>query len=340
MAVEVVAAAAKMSTHLQKNVRVCVRCRPFIKQELRKEHTGDLLQLSTDINTITVKSGRDGRQMERAFTYDSVLDGSTTQQQVFERCGVKDMVHKVADGFHATVFAYGQTSSGKTYTMEGYRYEGSTSAATPQVNFDVPGETLGLMPRAILEVFRAVSLRKQRGAGDHAPDGGGGGEQASQGGPGGVTESFRVRVSYVQIYMERVYDLLAPGGAAVQRGGDPAPRGGWTAAARSRQRRLRYDNRRGFFVQNLEWIECTDPQQALEALQAGVRNKIMASHEQNEASSRSHCIFQVEVERTAATGAEAAGVHVTGASQRICRCSLYCPPPLPSFLSLGVVFWL
>ena len=58
---------------------------------------------------------------------------------------------------------------------------------------------------------------------------------------------------------------------------------------------LRYDNRRGFFVQGLEWVTCTEPEQAIAQLQAGIRNKIMASHEQNEASSRSHCIFQVVV---------------------------------------------
>ena len=66
-----------------------------------------------------------------------------------------------------------------------------------------------------------------------------------------------------------------------------------TATARSRQRRLRWDRRRGFFAENLHTLEINTPEEALVALQGGVKNKIMAKHNQNLASSRSHCIFQV-----------------------------------------------
>eukprot|EP01052_Picozoa_sp_SAG31_P021500 SAG31_NODE_1666_length_7581_cov_2.398022_3_plen_649_part_00 len=88
-------------------------------------------------------------------------------------------------------------------------------------------------------------------------------------------------------------------------------------AANSRQRRLRWDRRRGFFAENLHTLICNKSQDALAALQSGVKNKIMAKHAQNEASSRSHCIFQVHIQRAAHSGAEDAGVHVDGASQQV-----------------------
>ena len=190
--------------------------------------------------------------------------------------------------------------------MEGYQYTATGSDSSPKVNFDVQDERLGLMPRAIHELFDAV--QKQKTSGPAATAGAA---------PSEKLESVRVRCSYIQIYMEKVFDLLAPGGARVERGGDTAGRAWHSSDKASRQRRVRWDTRRGFFVENLEWVECSDAEQCLKALHAGVRNKIMASHMQNEASSRSHCIFQVEVEQTKETGAEAAGVHVSGASERV-----------------------
>lgn len=53
------------------------------------------------------------------------------------------MVGKVLDGFHSTIFAYGQTGSGKTYTIDG------------------PTENLGLIPRAINELFETIQQKNQ-----------------------------------------------------------------------------------------------------------------------------------------------------------------------------------
>ena len=130
-------------TQFQKNVRVCVRCRPFIHQETRKQHTGDLMCIQPDGARVTIRTAKDGsQQRERSFQYDEVLGPDTTQEQLFERCGVRQMVDKVAEGFHATVFAYGQTSSGKTYTMEG----------------DISDPVhAGVIPRAVDSLFKSLN---------------------------------------------------------------------------------------------------------------------------------------------------------------------------------------
>ena len=89
-----------------KNVRVCIRCRPFIPQENKKGHTGELLSVAPEHSTISLRNTRNAEQhTEKRFTYDCVFDQETTQEQVFETSGAKSMCAKVAEGFHATVFA-------------------------------------------------------------------------------------------------------------------------------------------------------------------------------------------------------------------------------------------
>lgn len=96
----------------------------------------------------------------------------------------------MVDGFHATVFAYGQTGSGKTYTMEGYQYNTdptlmrqpaiSTKNFKPEVQ---PND--GVIPRAIHELFAQI---KQKQAGN--------------------PNLIKVHVQYIQLYNEKVFDLL------------------------------------------------------------------------------------------------------------------------------------
>lgn len=51
--------------------------------------------------------------------FDQVFDINSTQEQVFEKVG-EPVINNILDGFHGTIMAYGQTSSGKTHTMQGY----------------------------------------------------------------------------------------------------------------------------------------------------------------------------------------------------------------------------
>ena len=77
------------------------------------------------------------------FTFDQVGDGSTSQAEVFELVG-RPLAGACLDGYNATIFAYGQTGAGKTFTMMG-----------PSVT----DETRGLTPR-VLEVRRPARARE------------------------------------------------------------------------------------------------------------------------------------------------------------------------------------
>ena len=106
----------------------------------------------------------------QTFTFDHVYDMSSTQENVYENTA-KQAVWSVLEGYNATILAYGQTGTGKTYTMEGFKY----SAGDPQ---------RGIVPRSMEEIFRFIQM------------------QSSQ------NSTFMVRASYLQIYNEVISDLL------------------------------------------------------------------------------------------------------------------------------------
>ena len=98
--------------------------------------------------------------LSRSFTYDKAFGEATSQEQLFAAT-VAPVVDEVMKGFSCTVFAYGQTGTGKSYTMEGpKRSDGS---------IDTEGPGAGIIPRAIKRVFAALPV-SERGKG-----GGGGG---------------------------------------------------------------------------------------------------------------------------------------------------------------------
>ncbi|CAM9956912.1 unnamed protein product, partial [Choristocarpus tenellus] len=98
--------------------------------------------------------------------------GDETQEQVYDTTAM-EVVESSLQGYNATVFAYGQTGTGKTYTMEGFKRGASV-------------EDRGIIPRAIEQVFGHI----QRHASPRM--------------------RFLVRASYLQIYNEQISDLLKP----------------------------------------------------------------------------------------------------------------------------------
>ena len=80
---------------------------------------------------------------EGNFALDSVFDSSSTTEEVFQQT-TEDLIAKIVEGFNGTVFAYGQTSSGKTHTMRG-------SASAP-----------GVIPLSIRRVFSHIEAAQDR----------------------------------------------------------------------------------------------------------------------------------------------------------------------------------
>lgn len=127
------------------NVRVVLRCRPL---NAREKGNNAAIALLTDTAKKAVDvhvAGKNG-SVTKTFNFDQVYGGSASQEDVYEST-VKPVVDEVLDGFNCTIFAYGQTGTGKTHTMEG--------------NLDDGGKNTGMIPRAVKQIFKALEKSKE-----------------------------------------------------------------------------------------------------------------------------------------------------------------------------------
>jgi hypothetical protein len=78
----------------------------------------------------------------QSYSFDYVYDQDSTQEFVYENTA-RSAVQSILEGYNATVLAYGQTGTGKTYTMEGFKYNGVDPLR-------------GIVPRSMEEIFRFI----------------------------------------------------------------------------------------------------------------------------------------------------------------------------------------
>ncbi|EJU00174.1 kinesin-domain-containing protein [Dacryopinax primogenitus] len=116
---------------------------------------------------------------KQSFTFDRVLGPNTSQADVYS-IAADPLVQRFLEGFNCTILAYGQTSSGKTYSMTG------ADLPPPSIGSQPPASS-GIIPRALHSIFSRL------------PDGRGG-------------ASFEARVAYVELYNEDLIDLLVEEG--------------------------------------------------------------------------------------------------------------------------------
>ncbi|CAF2392363.1 unnamed protein product [Rotaria sp. Silwood2] len=124
----------------------------------------------------------EGTQHSRRFTFDTVFDVSSTQEEVFHYSGIKRLVDMAIEGYISTCFAYGQTGSGKTHTMIG---PGGAGIFRMDENYRI--KNFGLVPRAINYLFQRLREKAQE-----------------------TNTPYFIRVSYCEIYNEQIHDLINP----------------------------------------------------------------------------------------------------------------------------------
>ncbi|XP_062586138.1 kinesin-like protein KIF3A [Saccostrea cucullata] len=148
-------------------VQVCVRCRPLNDKEKEQSCT-QCVKVDEVRGTIVVKPPNAGSgDPPKTFTFDTVFDTNCKQVDVYNKTA-RPIVECVLEGYNGTIFAYGQTGTGKTFTMEGVR--------------SVP-ELRGIIPNSFAHIFGHIA----KAEGD---------------------TRFLVRVCYLEIYNEEVRDLL------------------------------------------------------------------------------------------------------------------------------------
>ncbi|KAJ4970085.1 hypothetical protein NE237_003184 [Protea cynaroides] len=157
------------------NVQVLLRCRPFSEEELRN-NAPQVITCNDYQREVSVTQNIAGKQIDRVFTFDKVFGPSAQQKDLYEQA-VVPIVNEVLEGFNCTIFAYGQTGTGKTYTMEG---ECKRSKSGP--NGQLPLEA-GVIPRAVKQIFDTLESQNAE---------------------------YSVKVTFLELYNEEITDLLAP----------------------------------------------------------------------------------------------------------------------------------
>ena len=127
---EVAVATEGQPSKNQENIRVVVRCRPMSESEVRQSHS-NIVGIESSTGGITLINTKSSGENKREFTFDSVYDWNSKQIDVYLET-VHPIVESVLQGYNGTIFAYGQTGTGKTYTMQG------RMLASGQLNNNIP----------------------------------------------------------------------------------------------------------------------------------------------------------------------------------------------------------
>ncbi|KAL2776589.1 kinesin-like protein KIF21A isoform 3 [Daubentonia madagascariensis] len=154
----------------ESSVRVAVRIRPQLAKE---KIEGCHICTSVTPGEPQVFLGKD-----KAFTFDYVFDIDSQQEQIYIQC-IEKLIEGCFEGYNATVFAYGQTGAGKTYTMG--------------TGFDVNiiEEEQGIISRAVKHLFKSIEEKKHTAIKDGLPP-----------------PDFKVNAQFLELYNEEVLDLF------------------------------------------------------------------------------------------------------------------------------------
>ncbi|XP_037853214.1 kinesin-like protein KIF21A isoform X8 [Chlorocebus sabaeus] len=154
----------------ESSVRVAVRIRPQLAKE---KIEGCHICTSVTPGEPQVFLGKD-----KAFTFDYVFDIDSQQEQIYIQC-IEKLIEGCFEGYNATVFAYGQTGAGKTYTMG--------------TGFDVNivEEEQGIISRAVKHLFKSIEEKKHIAIKNGLPP-----------------PDFKVNAQFLELYNEEVLDLF------------------------------------------------------------------------------------------------------------------------------------
>jgi Kinesin motor domain len=245
-----------------------VRVAVRCRSPLASESVGNPAVHCIDDESISVQTAL-GRPT-RDFKFDFVSDNTCTQEMMFEQAG-RPVVECAMSGFNGTIFAYGQTGSGKTYTMTG------PTAATCKDAVD----ERGVVPRACEAIFEHVAAYTS------------------------AEVTFKVSASYLEIYNEKIRDLLVD---QKQQQREQRERMERTSAS-SVKLPVRVMCNKGIYLRETAsgeilveggrlWIDVTNERECIKAMLKGSASRTVGKTAMNCESSRSHAIFTIAITQT------------------------------------------
>ncbi|KAM9524661.1 kinesin heavy chain-like isoform 1-T2 [Salvelinus alpinus] len=207
------------------NIKVLCRFRPLNQSEIIR---GDKFIPSFQGDDTVGIAGK-------SYVFDRVFPTDTTQEQVYNTCA-KQIVKDVLGGYNGTIFAYGQTSSGKTHTMEGKLHD---------------PHGMGIIPRIAEDIFNHIFAMDEN-------------------------LEFHIKVSYFEIYMDKIRDLLD---------------------VTKTNLAVHEDKNRVPYVKGCTERFVSSPEEVMDVIDEGKANRHVAVTNMNEHSSRSHSIFLINIKQ-------------------------------------------
>ncbi|XP_054691532.1 kinesin-like protein KIF1A isoform X29 [Grus americana] len=219
------------------SVKVAVRVRPFNSREMSRE-SKCIIQMSG--STTTIVNPKQPKETPKSFSFDYSYWSHTTpadinyaSQKQVYRDIGEEMLQHAFEGYNVCIFAYGQTGAGKSYTMMGKQEK----------------DQQGIIPQLCEDLFSRIN--------DTTND----------------NMSYSVEVSYMEIYCERVRDLL-----------NPKNKGNL---------RVREHPLMGPYVEDLSKLAVTSYNDIQDLMDSGNKARTVAATNMNETSSRSHAVFNI-----------------------------------------------
>ncbi|XP_053245705.1 kinesin-like protein KIF1A isoform X27 [Podarcis raffonei] len=219
------------------SVKVAVRVRPFNSREMGKD-SKCIIQMTG--NTTTIINPKQPKETPKSFSFDYSYWSHTTPEDInyasqkqVYRDIGEEMLQHAFEGYNVCIFAYGQTGAGKSYTMMGRQEK----------------DQQGIIPQLCEDLFSRIN--------DTTND----------------NMSYSVEVSYMEIYCERVRDLL-----------NPKNKGNL---------RVREHPLLGPYVEDLSKLAVTSYNDIQDLMDSGNKARTVAATNMNETSSRSHAVFNI-----------------------------------------------
>ncbi|CAI4457817.1 ADE_G0017910.mRNA.1.CDS.1 [Saccharomyces cerevisiae] len=195
--------------------------------------TASSINNSNATNKFSSQRRRHGGEIK--FVFDKLFDETSSQARVYKET-TSPLLDSVLDGFNSTVFAYGATGCGKTYTVSG-----------------TPSQP-GIIFLAMEELFNKITDLKDE-------------------------KDFEISLSYLEIYNERIRDLLKP-------------------ETPSKRLVIREDTQNHIKVANLSYHHPNTVEDVMDLVVQGNINRTTSPTEANEVSSRSHAVLQIHIMQT------------------------------------------
>merc|ERR1712168_1594023 len=198
------------------------------------ENYESIVKMNVKMGQVEIRNPKSVTEPPRQFTFDSIYDWNSTQSDIFEET-FQNLLDSVLTGFNGTIFAYGQTGTGKTFTMEGIKTDSSLR---------------GAIPRSFEHIYKHIART--------------------------TDQQYLVRASYLEIYQEKIRDLLS----------------------KDQNKRLELRERpdTGVYIKDLLSFVTKSVKEIEHVMNVGNQNRSVRATNMNEHSSRSHAIFVITVE--------------------------------------------